>query len=143
MNLAYNGIESEAEDIKKAIQNGAYKVRLSYASEAQYSLIRLQVSFLGDLRDPLHTEALSDILNKDVQDFYCALNETGRYELSVHARLQHLHSVFGTISQQEIADMYGGFEKRVKNMKKIKPADMNMMAAVRTFESKHPMGEGL
>lgn len=143
LDLSYPGIESEAAEIKSALLKGAYKLRLSYAPERKYSLIRLQVACFGNPKKPLHTEALSDILNRNVQEFYCAVQSSGRYELSVHAKRQHLHSVFGSIPQEQVAGMYSGFERLVKNMKRIKPSERNFLAAFRAFESKHSLGEGL
>ena len=143
IDLGYSGVEQEARGIVHDITNSTYGMRISYLSQKHYPLLRLQISFYSFLREPLHLEVLSDILDRNVQDFYTALYETGNYELSVHVTRKHLGAVFSSVTEKERMDVYRGVSGVVSRIEAIRPSDRDMSSAVRDFEQRHPLGEGM
>lgn len=143
IDLGYSGVEQEARGIAHDITNKTYGMRISYLSLRTYPLLRLQISFYSYLQEPLHLEVLSDILDRNVQDFYTALYETGNYELSVHVTRKHLGSVFSSVTEKERNDVYRGVSGVVSRINAIKPSDRDINIAVRDFEQRHPLGEGM
>ena len=143
IDLGYSGVEQEARGIAHDITNKTYGMRISYLSLRTYPLLRLQISFYSYLQEPLHLEVLSDILDRNVQDFYTALYETGNYELSVHVTRKHLGSVFSSVTEKERNDVYRGVSGVVSRINAIKPSDRDINIAVKDFEQRHPLGEGM
>ena len=143
IDLGYSGVEQEARGIANDIMNRAYRLRISYLAMKSYPLIRLQISFYSFLQEPLHLEVLSDILDLSVQDFYTALYETGKYELSVHVTRRHIGSVFSSVTEKERTDIYRGVSGVVSRLEAIPDSERNMKNAVRDFERRHPLGEGM
>jgi len=143
IDLGYSGVEQESRGIAHDISNRTFAMRLSYLALKSYPLLRLQISFYSFLQEPLHLEVLSDILDRNVQDFYTALYNTGNYELSVHVTRQHLGSVFSTITEKARNDVYRGISGIVSRIEGIPPSDRDMSTAVRDCERRHPLGEGM
>lgn len=143
IDLGYSGVEQEAQGIVQDIMNKAYRLRISYLAMRSYPLIRLQISFYSFLQEPLHLELLSDILDLNVQDFYRALYETGKYELSVHVTRRHIGSVFSSVTEKERTDVYRGVSGVVSRLGAIPDSGRDMKDAVREFERRHPLGEGM
>ena len=143
LDLGYSGVEQEAQGIAHDIMNKTYGMRISYLSLKTYPLLRLQISFYSYLQEPLHLEVLSDILDRNVQDFYTSLYETGNYELSVHVTRKHLGSVFSSVTEKEQNDVYRGISGVVSRLEALQPSDRDMDSAVREFERRHPLGEGM
>lgn len=143
IDLGYSGVEQEAQGIVQDIVNKAYRLRISYLAMRSYPLIRLQISFYSFLQEPLHLEVLSDILDLNVQDFYRALYETGKYELSVHVTRRHIGSVFSSVTEKERTDVYRGVSGVVSRLEAIPDSGRDMNDAVREFERRHPLGEGM
>lgn len=143
IDLGYSGVEREARGIAHDVMNKSYGLRISYLSMKSYPLIRLQISFYSFLQEPLHLEVLSDILDLNVQGFYAALYETGNYELSVHVTRRHLGSVFSSVTEKERNDVYRGVSGVVSRLEAIPPSERDMKHAIRDFERRHPLGEGM
>ncbi|MEI6758162.1 MAG: hypothetical protein FDX18_06320 [Chlorobium sp.] len=143
VDLGYSGVEREAAAIRDGIMNRRFKLRITSLAEQSYPLVRLQVGFFNGLQEPLFLEVLSDILDRNVQDFYSSLVQSGRYEISLHVQRNYLASVFHTISDRELNDIANGLAAMVAHLKKITPSGWNMAAAVRLFERRHPLGEGM
>ena len=143
IDLGYSGVEQEASGIEHDISNRTYGMRISYLWLKTYPLLRLQVSFYSFLQEPLHLEVLSDILDRNVQDFYSALYETGSYELSVHVTRRHLGSVFSSVTEKQRSDIFRGVSGLVSRLEALPLPDRDMNSAVRAFEQRHPLGEGM
>ena len=143
IDLGYSGVEEEERGIAHDVLNRTYGLRISYLSMRSYPLIRLQISFYSFLQEPLHLEVLSDILDLNVQDFFRALYENGKYELSVHVTRKHLGSVFSSVSEKERNDVYRGVSGVVSRLEAIEPSGRDMKNAVRDCERRHPLGEGM
>lgn len=143
IDLGYSGVEQEAKGIAHDILNKAYRLRISYLAMKSYPLIRLQISFYSFLQEPLHLEVLSDILDLNVQDFYKALYETGKYELSVHVTRQHIGSVFSSVTEKERTDVYRGVSGVVSRLEALPDSERDLKNAAREFERRHPLGEGM
>jgi len=143
LDLGYSGIEEEAAAIQQETLLSSFRFAVSGYSESSYPLLRLQISFTGGLRDPLHLEVLSDILDRNVQDFYRILCDVGRYELSVHIQRRHLASALCIIDERQKGSLAGTLKTAVSHMLSISPDRRNMAQAVRSFERRHPLGEGM
>ncbi len=141
IDLGYSGVEEEAEGIAHDIAHSSYRVRFSCPAMKSYPLIRLQISFYSYLQEPLHLEVLSDILDRNVQDFYRALVSTGRYELSVHVTRNHIGSVFSSITPKQQAALPRGISRVVSHLESIEPGARDMSKAVQECERIHPLGE--
>ena len=143
IDLGYSGVEQEVQGIAHDVMNKAYRLRISYLAMRSYPLIRLQISFYSFLQEPLHLEVLSDILDLNVQDFYRALYETGKYEMSVHVTRRHIGSVFSSVTEKERTDVYRGVSGVASRLEAIPGSGRDMNNAVREFERRHPLGEGM
>ncbi len=143
IDLGYSGVEHEAKGIMHDIVNRTYRLRISYLALKSYPIIRLQVSFYSFLQEPLHLEVLSDVLDLNVQNFYTALYETGKYELSVHVTRKHLGSVFSTVTEEQQSDIHRGMSGVVSSFQALTESERSMERAVRDFERRHPLGEGM
>ncbi len=143
VDLGYGGVEQEAPGVAHDIRNRSYGIRFSCIPQRNYPLIRLQISFYSSLREPLHLEVLSDILDRNVQNFYEALCENGTYELSVHVMRKHLGSVFASIDDRSRNGLAEGIAGLVSGMRRMRESDRDMQRAVKEFERRHPLGEGM
>ncbi len=143
VDLGYTGVEQEAQGIAHDIMNRTYGMRISYLSLKSYPLLRLQISFYSHLQEPLHLEVLSDILDRNVQDFYTALYASGKYELSIHVTRRHLGSVFSSVTEKERNDVYRGISGVAERLEAISPEERDMNRAVNDCERRHPLGEGM
>lgn len=143
VDLGYAGVEQEAGGVARDIADGTWGIRFSCIPFRSYPLLRLQVSFYSGLREPLHLEVLSDILDRNVQDFYVALCDSGTYELSVHVMRSHLGSAFGSVTDDVRRGLAGGIASLVSGIRAIPVHERDMQRAVREFERRHPLGEGM
>jgi len=143
LDLGYAGVEQETGAITESIMNRKFRFRISFFAEQHYPLVRLQIGFYSGLQEPLFLEVLSDILDRNVQDFYSSLIQKGSYEISAHAGREHLASVFCTIPDPDLFPVAEGLNMMVAHLKNITPSGWNMQKAVRSFERHHPLGEGM
>ncbi|RNA64641.1 hypothetical protein CR163_004935 [Prosthecochloris sp. ZM_2] len=143
VDLGYEGIEDEARGILHDLNSGGYRMRVSCIPARSYPLVRLQISFYSDLQEPLHLEVLSDLLDCNVQDFYTAFCQSGRYELSLHVVREHIGSVFASYPGEELVQVRRCVAGEAVRLAAIEPEERNMELAVRECERRHPLGEGM
>jgi hypothetical protein len=144
LNLQYDGLDEETPIIKHAVDRKLFRIRLSYELEPQYPIFLFQFSVVEELKQPLNIEAYPDVFAfEDVQGFLSALYRRGRYELSVHANGTHLASVYEDISATTKRELFDGVALLVQHFKSIPRNTRNYMAAVKSFERKHPIGEDM
>ncbi|ASQ90126.1 hypothetical protein CHL67_03560 [Prosthecochloris sp. GSB1] len=143
VDLGYSGVEQEAGGVARDIAAGTWGARFSCIPSRWYPLVRMQVSFYTGLREPLHLEVLSDILDRNVQDFYVALCDNGSYELSVHVMRSHLGSAFGSVPDDVRGGLAAGIASLVSGIRAIPVTERDMRRAVSEFERRHPLGEGM
>jgi len=143
LDLGYAGIEHEATGILHDLVNRTYRLRMSSIASRRYPLLRLQISFYSNLREPLHLEVLSDMLDCNVQDFYASLCDSGRYELSVHVMRDYIGSVFSSVPGDEIQSLHAGIVGLTRDLEALAPESRDMQQAVAEFERRHPLGEGM
>jgi hypothetical protein len=143
IDLGYEGVEQEAHPIAAALEKRRFRLKMSCFREPKYPLLRLQLAFSDGLAEPLFLEVLSDILDWNVQDFYYGIVTTGQYELSMHVQRNHLASIFCSVTDSERQVLAGGL-KLIADWLKGNPQPVwNMQDAVRSFERRHPLGEGM
>ncbi|NTW55752.1 MAG: hypothetical protein HGB20_01755 [Chlorobiaceae bacterium] len=143
IDLGYEGVDREAPPIAAALEKRRFRMRMACFMEPYYPLVRLQLAFMEGLAEPLFLEVLSDILDWNVQDFYYGVVTTGVYELSLHVQRNHLGSVFCSVPDAERASMAAGLKQVADRLKSTPPSGWNMQEAVRSFERRHPLGEGM
>lgn len=143
VDLGYEGVEREAPPIAAALEKRQFRLRMGCFLEQHYPLPRLQLAFSDGLAEPLFLEVLSDILDWNVQDFYYGIVTTGLYEISLHVQRVHLGSVFCSVPQSERQSLAGGLRQLADRLKSTSPSGWNMQEAVRSFERRHSLGEGM
>ena len=143
VDLGYSGVEREAGPIRNAVLNRQFKFRITSFAEREYPLVRLQIGFYGGLQEPLFLEVLSDLLDRNVQDFYTTLLESGRYEIALHVQREYLASAFCTIADSELLSVAGGLKMAIEHLQQIPAASRSMPQAVQAFERRHRLGEGM
>ncbi|NTW82622.1 MAG: hypothetical protein HGB36_04555 [Chlorobiaceae bacterium] len=143
IDLGYQGVDQEAPLIAAALEKRHFRLRMSCFSEQHYPLVRLQLAFSEGLGEPLYLEVLSDILDWNVQDFYRCIATKGVYEISVHVQRNHFASVFCSVTDNERLSLAGGLKQLADRLKSTSPAGWNYQEAVRGFERRHPLGEGM
>ncbi|TLU82886.1 MAG: hypothetical protein FDX30_07335 [Chlorobium sp.] len=141
--LGYQGVDQEAPVIAAALEKRHFRMRMTCFPEQHYPLVRLQLAFSEGLGEPLYLEVLSDILDLNVQDFYRGIVTTGVYEISMHVQRNHFASVFCSLSDNERLSLAGGLKQLAERLKSTSPSGWNFQEAVRGFERRHPLGEGM
>jgi hypothetical protein len=143
IDLGYEGVDQEAPSIAAALEKRRFRLKMACFPEPQYPLARLQLAFLDGLAEPLFLEVLSDILDWNVQDFYYGIVTTGLYEISLHVQRNHFASVFCSVPDSERSFLAGGLKQLADRAKSNPPSGWNMEEAVRSFERRHALGEGM